>query len=127
MEKDIIAFDLAKINRGKTKICGCKNPHYEIDTTNRLVMCEDCGAIVDAFDALLKLCEHMKEIQHKEERMIEKAYTYSKLADEEIRRMIKNKIFREMNNNYQKGLFPKCIIQIDSWSYISLPNERYAD
>ena len=105
---EIISFDLAKINRGKTRICNCKNPHYEIDVTNRLVMCMDCGAILDPFDALCSLAERMEEVENIQQRMIEKANTYSKLADEECVRMIKNRKFREMDSNYKKGLFPYC-------------------
>ena len=55
MDNEIISFDLVRIERGREKLCKCDPPHYEIDTVNRIVSCQDCGATVDAFDALLTL------------------------------------------------------------------------
>ncbi len=108
MEHNVISFDLVKINKGKEKICKCKNPHYELDVVNRLVMCDDCGAILDPFDALYSLAERMKEVEDLQHKMIDKASTYTKMANEEFGRMIKNRRFREMDNNYKRGLFPFC-------------------
>ena len=108
MENDIIYFDVARINRGKKKVCRCKSPHYEIDTNNRIVMCIDCGAVVDPFEALISFVERYEDIEEQEEKMLEKAKCYQELADKELQRMIKNKTFKEMNENYKKGMFPIC-------------------
>lgn len=108
MEHEIISFDLAKINRGKEKICKCKKPHYEIDTTNRLVMCTDCGAILEPFDALLSLAERMEEVEKLQNKMIGKAKTYSELASEEFSKLIRSRVFRNMNEKYKNGMFPIC-------------------
>ncbi len=52
-EKDkVLSFTLYKVERGKEKICRCNPPHLEIDTTNRIVVCMDCGATIDPFEAL---------------------------------------------------------------------------
>lgn len=104
----IVSFDLAKINRGKERICSCKVPHYEIDTVNRLVMCMDCGAVVDAFDALLSLTEKFEEVEKRQREMLERARRYREFADEERDRMIRNRVFREMSLHYKKGLLPVC-------------------
>lgn len=106
--KDIIQFDIAKINRGKKRLCRCDCPHYEIDTTNRIVMCMDCGAVVDAFDALVGLAESGERIERLQESMLQRAKTYGKLAEEEFHRMIKNKVFRDMQSHYRKNLYPIC-------------------
>lgn len=121
---DIIQFDIAKIERGKKKICRCESPHYEIDTTNRIVMCVDCGAVLDAFDALLSLAERKEQIERLQSQMLQRAKTYKKLADEELHHMIKNKVFREMQSKYKKNMFPMCPkcgelfdpIEIRAWS-----------
>ncbi len=105
---DIIQFDIAKIECGKKKICRCASPHYEIDTTNRIVMCVDCGAVMDAFDALVSLVENGEQIERLQSQMLQRAKTYGKLATEEFNRMIKNKVFREMQSNYRKNLYPIC-------------------
>lgn len=108
MDNEIISFELAKINRGKEKICKCKCPRYEIDTTNRLVMCTDCMAIVEPFDALLSLAESFEKVEVLQERMLEKARVYSEMAKEETLKMIKNRTFRNMDEQYKKGMVPIC-------------------
>lgn len=108
MENEIISFDILKINRGKEKICKCSTPQYEIDTKNRLVMCFGCGAVVDPFEALISLAYRFEQLEESQRRMLHQTDTYKKLADEEFSRMIKNKVFRDMNKNYQQGLFPVC-------------------
>lgn len=55
MENNIVSFDIVRINRARDKICKCNPAHYEVDTTNRIVTCQDCGSIVNAFDALVSL------------------------------------------------------------------------
>lgn len=105
---EIVRFDIAKIERGKKKLCQCEKPHYEIDPINRIVMCTDCGAIMDAFDVLISIAENGERIEQLEERMLQKAKGYGKLADEEFNRMIKNKVFRDMQNHYRKNMFPIC-------------------
>lgn len=130
MENRIISFDLVKINRGKEKICKCKCPHYEIDTTNRLVMCTDCMAVVEPFDALLSLADSLEEVENIQRKMLEKARAYEVMANEEAQRMIKNRIFRNMNEQYKKGMLPICPkcneafepIEIKTWINESLIN-----
>lgn len=108
MENEIISFELAKINRGKEKICKCEVSHYEIDVVNRLVMCTDCGAIVDPFDALFSIAENLEEVEILQKRMLEKARAYTEMANEEMRKMVKNRTFRNMDEQYKKGMVPIC-------------------
>lgn len=53
--KDIVRFDLVKINRGREKLCQCTAPCFEVDEENRIVSCKICGAILDPFEALISL------------------------------------------------------------------------
>lgn len=121
---DIIRFELARIQRDKKKLCQCASPHYDIDLANRIVECRDCGAIIDAFDAIVKLAEHGEEVERLEKAMKEKAKTYGQIANDEFNRMIKNRIFRDMQSQYRKNMFPVCPecgvpfdpIKIGSWT-----------
>ena len=108
MDNRIISFDLAKINRGKEKICKCKCPHYEIDTVNRLVMCTDCMAIVEPFDALYSLAKNYEILEDIQSKMLDKAKAYEKMANDELKKMIKNRAFRKMDEQYKKGMLPIC-------------------
>lgn len=55
-------IDIIRIEYGRKKICDCISPHYEIDYTNRLVLCADCGAVVDSFEALYRLAGNYDRI-----------------------------------------------------------------
>lgn len=108
MDNEIISFDLAKIERGRERLCKCNPPHYEIDVVNRIVSCRGCGATVDAFDALATLAKRYEQLEEAQRKMISKAKTYSELADAEFKRMRKNKVFRDMDEHYRNGLYPIC-------------------
>lgn len=106
--KDIVRFDLVKINRGREKLCQCVPPQLEIDTENRIVSCRKCGAVLDPFEALLKLVEHSEKLMETQNRMQERIKAYREEAEKEYTKMIKSRVFREMQNHYNAGLFPYC-------------------
>ena len=108
MDNEIISFSLAKIERGREKLCKCDPPHYEIDTVNRIVSCQDCGATVDAFDALLTLARRYELLEDAQRKMLSKTKLYGAMADAEFERMRRNKTFRDMDENRRKGLYPIC-------------------
>lgn len=108
-EKDkILYFTLFKVEKGREKICKCNPPHYEIDTVNRIVTCKDCGATLDPFDALLTLVDYMGRYSEYQKMALKKVKVYAELADEEWKRRIKNQIFKDMDANYRKDLYPVC-------------------
>lgn len=121
---DIIRFDIARIQRDRKKLCQCGNPHYDIDIANRIVECRDCGAVMDAFDVLVRLAERGEQIERLEKTMLEKAKAYGEMASDEFNRMIKSRIFRDMQSHYRKNMFPVCPecgepfdpVKIGSWT-----------
>lgn len=108
MDNEIISINLARIERGREKLFKCNPHHYEIDTVNRIVSCQDCGATVDAFDALVTLAKRYDLLEDAQRKMLSKAKLYGAMADAEFKRMQKNKAFREMEEHYRKGLYPIC-------------------
>ena len=121
--KDIVRFDLVKINRGRETLCQCTAPCFEVDEENRIVSCKICGAILDPFEALIKLAERPERLEETQRRMLEKIKTYREEAEKEYSRMIKSRVFRKMQSNYNEGLFPYCPeckmqfdpVKIDRW------------
>ena len=121
--KDIVRLDLVKINRGREKLCKCVAPHFEIDTENRIVLCQKCGAILDPFEALVKLAEHPEKMVEMQKQMQERIKAYKEEVEQERSKMIKSKVFREMQRHYNAGLFPYCPeckmqfdpVKIDRW------------
>ena len=108
-EKDkVLSFTLFKVEKGREKICKCNPPHYIIDSVNRIVTCDDCGATLDAFDALVTLCEHMKRYEEYQREAIKKTNFYREEANAESRRRIRNKVFKDMDKEYRAGMLPHC-------------------
>ena len=64
-------IDVLRVEFGKKKLCNCHEPHYEIDNQNKLVHCEDCGAIVDPFTALVEIARHYDRIASQAEELLE--------------------------------------------------------
>lgn len=48
----IVPITSLRIVRDKNKKCTCRNRAFEVDTQNREVLCADCGAVVDPYDAI---------------------------------------------------------------------------
>ncbi len=108
-EKDnVLSFTLYKVERGREKICRCNPPHLEIDTTNRIVVCKDCGATIDPFEALLTFAEYAEEYEKYQDEALEKINSYREMANEELRRKMRNKAFKDMDSNYRNGMYPYC-------------------
>ena len=124
----VLSFTLLKIEKGREKICKCNPPHYEIDTVNRIVACTDCGATLDAFEALLKVYEYQSKWEEYQKKALEKAKVYGEMADKEFRRRMKNKAFKDMDSHYHNGLYPicpKCGEIINPMEIKEYANEKY--
>lgn len=119
-----VYIEFLRVNRGRKKLCQCNPPHYEIDPENRIVMCTDCGAVVDPFEALLSLCKNYEIYQTDISRLREKAKSYDDEANKEFNRMCRGRKFREMEQNYRQNLLPTCPecgssfdpVKITSWT-----------
>lgn len=126
-KEKIFDFDLLRVNRGRKKICQCDPPHYDMDTVNRIVMCRDCGAVVDPFDALLSVAsDYYEKYREDIKRLRNKAEVYANEADKEQRRMRKSRIFREMEESYRKNMFPCCPICEQYFDPMEITNWRNA-
>lgn len=131
-EKDkILSFTLFKVEKGREKICKCNPPHLEIDMVNRIVTCTDCGATLDAFDALVTICEYMKRYEEYQKKAVKQIEVFSKEAEREWNRRMKNRAFKDMDLQYRNGLYPYCPecgklfdpMKINSWANKALCEE----
>lgn len=104
----IISFELFKIERGREKLCQCNPPHYIIDPVNRIVVCDDCGATIDPFDALKRIYEEMERLEHYQKEAMDKIEAYRERANKEFNRVIREKVFKDMDREYHKGMYPVC-------------------
>ena len=107
-KEGILSFTLYKIEKGREKICKCNPPHYILDEVNRIVTCQDCGATIDAFEALMAINRYIDQYTEYQKEAIQKANSYREMANEELHRRFRNKAFKDMDSHYQKGLYPYC-------------------
>ena len=47
-----MGIETLRIQRDAKKRCDCRYPTFVVDTTNRLITCGQCGAILDPFEAM---------------------------------------------------------------------------
>ena len=67
----IIQLTALRRNNNLSKRCACLHPRYEIDENCREVICAQCGAKVDAFDALAHLARDSEWWQREVESLLE--------------------------------------------------------
>lgn len=97
----VIRIDVLQNFHNRTKLCNCLYPKYEIDSVNRLVYCQDCGAIVDPFDALNMICRKWSHVQSQ----LDTAYRQAKELSEykPFLRAIK-----ELESMQRRKMMPHC-------------------
>lgn len=67
----IIGLDQMRISRGLGKVCKCKNRKFVIDTDNRRITCNGCGAVIDPYDALYDLAHQDEQRNNQVENLLE--------------------------------------------------------
>lgn len=97
---DIKRLDLFRINRQAQQLCRCEIPRFEIDTKNRIIRCEICGAILDPFEAFHKVALHFERLDDH--------YEYLKEIAEEYKKYKPMGRFKEFASEHRKGMLPVC-------------------
>jgi hypothetical protein len=93
-------LDLFRINRQAQQLCRCELPRFEIDTKNRIIRCEICGAILDPFEAFHKVALHFERIDDHCKNLQEIIEEYEKV------RYVGR--FKEFASEHRKGMLPVC-------------------
>lgn len=105
----VIRFDLARIEHGKAKLCQCEMPHFEIDSENRLVMCSDCGAVMDPFEVLLIISRKWSSFEDYQKKALAKIDAFSQEANRQFNRRMRNGWFKDMEREYlNNDMLPVC-------------------
>ena len=97
---EIKRLDLFRINRQAEKLCKCEIPKFDIDTKNRIISCQTCEAILDPFEAFIKIAEHYE--------LIDNHYEYLKELTEEYKKYKPMGIFKRYEREYKRGMLPVC-------------------
>ena len=117
-------IDVMRIKYGKRKLCECRNPHYEIDYINRLVTCEDCGAVIEPFEALYEIAKHYKRLEDQVQSLLEQRKEIANYKPHLV--VIKNleKMYRD-NNYSMVPVCPKCGEAFDLKELVSWRNRKF--
>ena len=121
-------IDILRVEYGRRKICECQPPHYEVDIINHMIVCKDCGAIVDPFDAICNIAGYSNHLSVQVEALLEQ------------RRKIENYkphlvVIKNIERQYRNGLLPVCpncqepfdFLNIDRWVNKLLYQSREVD
>lgn len=103
LPEKIVRFDMLKLERGRKKLCTCFYPHYEIDERNRLIYCTDCGALVDPFEAIVKVASAYERDSKFVEQLLEQR---KQIENYHPRRLV----IKELEKRYERdsNLIPTC-------------------
>ena len=66
----IIPISTLRTNRDRNKKCTCRNRKFEIDTQNKEILCQECGTIVDPYDALFDIAMHYERLEEEVENLL---------------------------------------------------------
>lgn len=119
-DEKVVRFDIARINKYSQKLCRCAEPHYEVDTTNRMIRCLDCGAYVDPFECLDHLIGHYERLEKYQKSAIRRL----SYLQEEVRKKQRLTYAKEIDDNLKQGLAPVCphcgkvidVVNITEWT-----------
>lgn len=125
---NIKRIDVLRIEYGKRKLCQCHNPHYEIDYQNRLVYCSDCGAIVDAFEAIAEMARYYERLGDQVENLLEQRRQISGYKPHLV-------VIKDLEKHYRKSMVPCCprcnrpfdLAEIECWSNRAFLNATKMD
>lgn len=68
---NIIPISILRINRGKDRKNNCKHGQYEVDSTNKEVICTKCGEVVHPYDALLDMARNRERLVEEMQNLLE--------------------------------------------------------
>lgn len=67
----VVSIDFLRIAHGAGKTCKCGDFRFDLDPASRKAFCRGCGAEVEPFEALHRLCRHYERINEDQQRLLE--------------------------------------------------------
>jgi len=101
----IVSFGALRVEYGMEKTCQCKTARYEIDVKNRFVYCQDCGAIIEPFEALLNIAQYYERYEDRLNYMLEER---RKLEEWNPRLLVAKNIVEHYHSGKMAPVCPRC-------------------
>lgn len=124
LPENVTRIDVLRVERDMAKLCQCREPTYTVDTTNRFVYCQTCGAIVDPFDALSKLARHYGRLNDQVTNLLDQAKAIQSYKPH-------LKIFKRLEQSYVADKYamvpncPRCGKAFDYTELVCFTNRKY--
>jgi len=67
----VIELEVLRINRNIDKKCRCYNRTFVVDPTNKIILCGECGARVDPYEAIYDLAYNRERMVEENRRLLE--------------------------------------------------------
>lgn len=67
----VVSIDQLRINSNIAKVCNCSNRKFVVDTNNKKIICNDCGAIVDAYEAMFEMAVKGNRLREQVEMLLQ--------------------------------------------------------
>lgn len=120
----IVGLDQIRINRGLEKLCKCKKRKYVIDSTNRRITCNGCGAEVDPYEAMLDLAGRYEEYNQQVERLLEQR---KMIAQYKPHLVVIKKLEKQYRGKQMIPNCPRCSEPFYLEELVSWTGKSYAD
>ncbi|MEN2765658.1 hypothetical protein [Ornithinibacillus xuwenensis] len=124
LPKKIVSIDQIRINRGIEKICKCDNRRFMIDTKNRRITCQSCGAVVDPYEAMYELARNGERLQEQVSNLLEQRKQIANYKPwlVTIKKLEKDYRGRKMLPNCPRCSEPFYLEELTHWT-----GKQYAD
>ena len=97
----IIPISTLRIIMDKNKKCTCRNRKFYIDTQNREISCQECGAIVHPYNALFDIAMHYERIEEEVNNLLA---VRQQIVDYKPHLLA----MRELEKIYRRDMLPSC-------------------
>jgi len=68
---NVVQITALRINHDKDKRCTCRKRRFEVDTHNREILCVECGAVVDPYEAMIDLAYKVNNLNEETKNLLE--------------------------------------------------------
>lgn len=122
----VFNLELLTLNVNARKHCTCYETRIEVDSVNRLVHCGQCGAVLDPFDALLRLARDHQSFRSEIDRLLQQRREIASYKPWLV-------TFKKLEQRYRRKQYvptcPKCkgAFELDELLGVPWVNRDYVD
>lgn len=120
----VVDIDILRTVRAKGIKCYCSTPRYVLEEDTRTVYCRQCGARMDAFEALRQLARHWDTVRHEVQRLLDQRRA---LLDWQPHRVAARELADTMIHKGTANLIPVCPHCGNGIEYTDLARGSYID